>query len=150
MYGAFMSKSLDDMAIRFFKLYAQYESTLKEKGYFRSDSSCNVIVDWDKFSNEVIGKNFKKDACFLKEDFDYILDNPPMRQVVRDGCIIWENVSAKEKSVQMLFSHISRVRNTLFHGAKFNGSWLDPQRSERLLSHSLSILEGFRVKILDF
>ena len=35
------------------------------------------------------------------------------------------------------------MRNNLYHGAKFNGTWFDPQRSERLLGHGLVVLEHY-------
>ena len=54
-----MTAHLDQLAFHFFKLFAQYEATLKEQGFFQADKSGNVIVDWDRFSNEVVGKGFK-------------------------------------------------------------------------------------------
>ena len=66
--------------------------------------------------------------------------------MVEGGRVVWVDVPATDKSVQILFGHISRVRNNLFHGAKFNGTWFDPTRSETLLTNSLSVLERFRQK----
>lgn len=141
-----MNAHLDQLAFRFFKLFARYESTLKEHGFFQADRSGNVIVDWDSFANQVIAKGFKDELGALAPAAEYILDKPPKRQVVDGGQVVWADVPATDKSVQMLFSHISRVRNNLFHGAKFNGTWFDPERSEILLTHSLAILEHFRAK----
>lgn len=142
-----MTAHLDQLAFHFFKLFAQYESTLKEQGFFQADKSGNVIVDWDRFSNEVVGKGFKAELGELAPAAEYILDFPPKRQIVDNGKVVWADVPATEKSVQILFSHICRVRNNLFHGAKFNGSWFDPDRSELLLTHSLSILNKLRGRV---
>lgn len=139
-----MTTHLDQLAFNFFKLFAQYESALKEQGFFQADRSGNVIVDWDRFSNEVIGKDFKAQLGELAAAADYILNLPPKRQVVFEGKVVWANVPAAEKSVQILFSHICRVRNNLFHGAKFNGSWFDPDRSELLLANSIAILSKLK------
>jgi len=141
-----MNAHLDQLTFRFFKLFAQYESTLKERNFFQADKSGNVIVDWDKFANEIIGKDFKAELGSLVPAAEYILNQPPKRQVVDGKKVVWADVPATDKSVQILFSHICRVRNNLFHGAKFNGTWFDPTRSELLLAHSLSILEHFREK----
>jgi hypothetical protein len=141
-----MSGDLDQLAFSFFKLFAQYESTLKERGYFQADKSGNVFVDWDRFANEVVGKNFKAELGALALSAEYILDQPPMKQVADGGKIVWADVSATDKSVQILFGHICRVRNNLFHGAKFNGTWFDPERSKALLTHALAVLEYFRKK----
>lgn len=139
-----MCDHLDQLAFEFFKLFAQYESTLKERGFFREDRSGNILVDWDRFANEVIGRNFKTDLGVDTPAADYILDQPPKRQVVKEGRIVWAEVPSTDKSVQILFSHICRVRNNLFHGAKFNGTWFSPERSEALLKHSLTVLEHYR------
>ena len=141
-----MSAHLDQLAFRFFKLFAQYESTLKENGFFKSDKSGNIFVDWDRFANEVVGKNFKTELGQSASAAEYILDQPPKKQVDDGGKVVWADVPATDKSVQILFGHICRVRNNLFHGAKFNGTWFDPVRSEELLKHSLAVLECFRTK----
>lgn len=141
-----MSVDLDQLAFSFFKLFAQYESTLKENGFFQADKSGNVFVDWDRFANEVVGKNFKAELGALALSAEYILDQPPKKQVADGGKIVWADVPATDKSVQILFGHICRVRNNLFHGAKFNGTWFDPERSKALLTHALAVLEYFRKK----
>jgi len=69
-----MSDELDQLAFSFFKLFAQYEFTLKEKGFFKAGKSGNVIVDWDRFANEVVGKNFKTELGALALSAQYILD----------------------------------------------------------------------------
>ena len=74
-----MNVNLDLLAFRFFKLFAQYEFTLKENGFFHADRSGNVIVDWDSFANKVIGKSFKDDLGDLASAAEYILDQPPNR-----------------------------------------------------------------------
>lgn len=142
-----MSAQLDKFAFTFFKLFAQYESMLKEKGFFQVDKSGNVFVDWNRFANEVIGKNFMTDLGVDALAADYILDQPPKKQVAIREKIVWMDVSPTEKSVQILFTYICRVRNNLFHGAKFNGTWFDPERSEALLKHSLTVLEHYRGKV---
>ncbi|MGB3724795.1 MAG: hypothetical protein WA981_03435 [Glaciecola sp.] len=50
-------QELDQISFRFFKLFARYESSLKERGFFVCKKA-NIIVDWDRFSNEVIGRMF--------------------------------------------------------------------------------------------
>ncbi|EPB5225683.1 TPA: hypothetical protein JD893_23490 [Citrobacter freundii] len=138
-----MADELDMLALRFFKLFAQYEFYMKSMGYFQV-SRTKIIVDWDRFVNEKIGKDY---AHLLGETLpsgEYILQNPPKKQEVVNGKVVWGNVSNNEQNVQVLFGYIGRVRNNLFHGAKFNGTWFDPERSKILLEHSLNILEHFQ------
>jgi len=142
-----MDDQLDQLAFKFFKIFAQYESTLKEMGYFRSNNG-RIIVNWDRFANEIIGSDFQNSNGEIKMDIEYILEYPPMKQTVNShGEIIWKEISNEEKNVQILFSHISRIRNNLFHGAKFNGTWFDPERSYKLLTKGFSILDFYKGKL---
>lgn len=143
-----MHEHLDELAYKFFKLFAQYESTLKERNFFRTDRTGKVIVDWDRFANEVVGTNFRTDLGEFAAYAEYILDQPPKKQVV-DNCnrIVWADVANQDQSAQALFGHICRTRNNLFHGAKFNGSWFDQERSYELLKKSLAILEYYRPRL---
>ncbi len=139
-----MEGKLDRLAFRFFKLFAQYESTLKERGYFYVRNG-HIFVGWDRFANEIIGHNFLNALGEVASEAEYILENPPMKQEVNNfGNIIWAEVQNNDRSVQALFSHIRRMRNNLFHGAKFNGEWFDPKRSQKLLKAGLIILEHYR------
>lgn len=142
------TNNLDHTAFSLFKIFAQYESSLKEHGYFQSVNGQKIIVDWDRFVNEKIGQNFLELLEDNEQSAIYILENPPKKQIVNeDNEIVWQDVSNHERSIQALFGHISRVRNNLFHGAKFNGTWFDPERSELLMEHSLIILRHFKSKV---
>ncbi len=137
-----MQSHLDDLACQFFKLFAQYESTMKERGFFQKDGRGGVHADWDMFANKVAGTNFRNE---VGDAANYILQNPPKKQVVNeDDVVVWEDVPSDDQSVQALFGHIRRMRNNLFHGAKFNGTWFDPDRSKLLLERGLTILKHYR------
>jgi len=141
-----MDEILDNYAFKFFKLYAKYEYFLKASGYFQSvNAGKKILVDWDAFVNQNIGVDYLTLDGEEKVAVNYILDNPPCQQAVNeDGVIIWAPVSNTERNVQILFGHISRVRNNMFHGAKFNGTWFDPERNLSLLKHSLTVLNAFK------
>lgn len=142
-----MEEELDQLAFKFFKLFAQYESTLKSENYFQTNGSGRILVDWDKFANEKVGSDFLVNLGDKAEAANYILEHPPKKQIVgAEGRIEWQEVPSTERSVQILFGHISRIRNNLYHGAKFNGTWFDPDRSSRLLENSLVVLEHFKSK----
>lgn len=143
-----IERHLDMLAFRFFKLFAQYESSLKEQRFFQVKNGI-IKVDWNKFANERIGKDFLQQLGENQEAANFILTSPPMKQKVNDdGEIIWDEVDNSNKSVQDLFGHICRMRNNLFHGAKFNQTWFDPDRSRSLLSSGLVILEHFADRVL--
>ena len=141
------NRHLDKLAFRFFKLFAQYEATLKERNYF-NERSGRIEPDWNRFASDVVGARFKQELGTISESVNYILQHSPMRQTVNDDHkIIWQEVPNDDKSVQALFGHICRMRNNLFHGAKFNGTWFDPDRSKALLNHGLVILEHYKDRL---
>ena len=91
-----------------------------------------------------MGKSFLVDLGDQAAAATFILDQPPKKQGPNgDNKIIWVEVAASDKSAQALFGHIRRMRNNLYHGGKFNGTWFEPERSELLLGHGLTVLEHY-------
>lgn len=139
-----MDTELDQLAFRFFKLFARFESALKERDFYRVERNGHIQVDWDRFANEIVGKSFLTDLGERAASAQYILENPPKKQGANaDNKIVWIEVPSHDSSVQALFGHICRMRNNLYHGAKFNGTWFDPDRSRKLLGHGLNVLEHY-------
>ena len=145
-----MTDQLDILAFRFFKLFAQYESKLKMRGYFREGRNKTIIVDWDRFADKVIAPNFLKAIAEDVAAARFILENPPMKQVINDQRrVVWKKVPNDDQSAQALVRHICRIRNNLFHGAKFNDTWFDPARSKDLLDNGLRVLEHYKYWLVD-
>jgi hypothetical protein len=142
-----MGTDLDKLAFRFFKLFAQYEYALKAMGYGTAGSKGQAEPDWDRFSNEIGAVIMTLEDAALAEARLYILEHPPKRQIWVDGAVQWQDVPNDERSPQLLFAHIRRVRNNLYHGGKFNGRWIDPDRSAQLMGKAMLILE--RLVTLD-
>ena len=132
---------LDQISYRFFKLFAQYEYALKAMGYGRAGGSQAAESDWDRFANEVGVALIQSQDHAVVEARTYLLDHPPKRQVWINNSVEWADVPNADRSVQSLFGHLRRVRNNLYHGGKFHGRWIDPDRSGELISRSLALLE---------
>lgn len=135
-----MTEKLDDLGFRFFKLFAQYEYALKAIGYVRPGRDGQAEVHWDRFSNELGSGILATDDHAAAEAIDYLFSLPPKRQALLEGEVMWAEVSGAEKTPQALFAHIRRVRNNFYHGGKFNGRWLEPERTGELLEKCMSIL----------
>ncbi len=133
---------LDRLAFQFFKLFAQYEYALKAMGYATSGRNRQAEPDWDRFANQVGALVMDVQDQEIQDARQYILDTPPKRQVWVDNEVQWEVVANLERSPQILFAHIRRVRNNLYHGGKFNGRWIDPDRSQELIGKSLKVLRA--------
>lgn len=140
MQGDRMSEKLDELAFNFFKLFAQYEYALKTMQYARSGRSDQVEPEWDRFANEIGRLVLANANSEIQDAINYLFDHPPKKQILQQGVLSWQAMNTTERSPQILFSHIRRVRNNLYHGGKFNGRWFDPDRSEELISKSLVVL----------
>jgi len=140
-----MSQQLDELAFTFFKLFAQYEYALKAMQYTRVGAGGQAEPDWDRFSKEVGNQVLESPSEDLASALEYLFDQPPKKQVLNNGVLSWQVVPNTERSPQILFSHIRRVRNNLYHGGKFNGHWFDPDRSEELISKALLVLQPLEV-----
>lgn len=135
------SSSLDETAFRFFQLFAQFEYALKALGYGRAGNADAAEADWDRFANEVGQALLREEMLEIVEARNYLFDLPPKRQVWIGGAVYWRIVPNTERSPQILFAHIRRVRNNLYHGGKFNGRWIEPDRSEELVTKALLLLQ---------
>lgn len=136
-----MSDELDQLAYRFFKLFAQCEYALKALGYGRAATGNAAEADWDRFANEIGIALMQEQSANVVEARTYLLEKPPKRQVWVNGDVEWAVVPNNERSAQILFAHIRRVRNNLYHGGKFHDRWIDPDRSEELISRSILLLQ---------
>lgn len=136
-----MHEQLDHLAFRFFKVFAQCEYALKAMGYGRANRADSAEADWDRFANDIGAILFNEHDANIANAIEYLLRQPPKRQVWINGAIEWAEVRNDESSPQILFAHIRRVRNNLYHGGKFNGRWFAPDRSNELISKSLLLLD---------
>ena len=141
-----MSEELDRLAFTFFKLFAQYEYALKAMKYAHVGRYGQVELEWDRYSNEIGKLILIDDDEHIQRAVNYLFDNPPKKQVIRQGKLDWKSVNTEVRSPKVLFEHIRRVRNNLYHGGKFNDNWLEPQRSTELISNSLIILQALKEK----
>lgn len=106
-----------------------------------SDPCYSAEANWRKFALEVDGLIANPTTKDLREAIDFFFNAPPKKQVIVGGVIQWEiSEPTTNSQADKLLIYVRRVRNNLFHGGKFNGHWFEPERSEPLLRHSLTIL----------
>lgn len=130
---------LDYLGYNFFREFARYEYCLKVTG-FRKGTNTRVEADWYKYAGEFVSL-IESPSKELNESISYLINNPPKKQVLKDGLLCWSNVLPDHRNKsEIVFSLICRIRNNLFHGGKFNGEWFSPQRSKELIEHALIIL----------
>ncbi|MFD1770140.1 MULTISPECIES: hypothetical protein [Sphingobacterium] len=131
----------------FFIAFSRFEFTLKISGYLKDNVKKEAHPDWLKFG-------LKKKETFddyidsletddeLKTAIEYILINPPKKQFVGDDNMLMFALVPDENpsNTQKLCTYITRIRNNLFHGAKFLKSYGDSSRDWKLISCALLVL----------
>jgi hypothetical protein len=130
------------LACEFLGVFARYEFALKAVGLAIGDP---VQPAWDNYAKSIDPVFAKVTDAELTAAVDYLLTQPPKKQVLRDGKLAWESTPLDNvPRAQQALSMVRRVRNNLFHGGKFlpaeAGS--DPNRDQLLVQHSLVILRA--------
>ncbi len=131
-------KDIDEIAIELFRRFARMEYALKAAGFHNGEGKAEA--NWDKFAVSIRGRLEINPR--IADAVKYMTENPPKNQVVLNGNLEWQSASRDDSQTHELLLCVRRVRNNLFHGGKFNGHWFEPERSEILLRHSLSILDA--------
>jgi hypothetical protein len=126
----------------FFLTFARMEFALKNAGFVIGDED-SVNPAWDAFGNAIKDRFKRKKTKELDMAVDYILINPPMKQVLRRGNLMWDtNLPNAGSETQTLLVLIRRIRNNLFHGGKHNfGVHENTERTTQLLKNSLLIIQ---------
>jgi hypothetical protein len=138
-----MTKAFDQLASEMFRTVARFEYALKATGYHDGDG--NADANWRKFAASVPNLFENPADQSLVDATRYILCHPPKKQIIASGKLGWSDVEPDSNGrVDLILLYVRRVRNNLFHGGKFAGGSLPPERDELLLRHSLKILEACR------
>ena len=125
----------------FFFTFARMEYALKATGRFKRNCH-NAEADWTKLAKDICNSFNKNAKAELKEAVEYYLSSPPMKQVINNNQLEWDNTLPDYTSeLDLILSLINRVRNNLFHGGKFRDRYLaEDERSEQLIRHGLTIM----------
>jgi hypothetical protein len=138
-----MREALEQFASQMFRTFARFEYALKAAGYHKGEG--NAEPDWSKFAASVSSLFENPSDPSLSEAISYILSHPPKKQLIIGGSLAWSEVEPTANiQADLVLQYVRRVRNNLFHGGKFNDRWFEPERSELLLKHCLTILNACR------
>lgn len=135
---------LDALAIQMLRQFSRFEYALKASGCLvRSDGKAEA--NWDRFAGEIresFDERRGRDPA-LSEAFDYLTQHPPKEQQAFAGELSWiDKPAIPPEGCTAVLLYVRRVRNNLFHGGKFSHTWIDPDRSARLIRASLVILHS--------
>src|SRR5262245_56862424 len=143
MDSPFNRLNLDpQLACEFLAIFARLEYALKAGGFAKGDAGY-VEPRWDDFDLSIDARFNGLKSDDLKHAVDYLLAQPPKKQVLVGNRIEWRDAppDAGLSTTKRVLLMVRRVRNNLFHGGKF----LPPEggdngRDERLVRHSLVVL----------
>lgn len=129
---------------RFFFTFSRFECALKQSIEFaKTAQHGGVEADWEKFIKNVKPVFDKNRSLALQEAVDFLLKNPPKKQVIHDNKIVFVDINTKGKSeIDCLKLYIKTIRNNLFHGGKFYGR-MHPEdsRNYKLLLNGIIVMD---------
>ena len=108
------------LVTNFFGAFAHAEYVLKSDGYIRRGRE-DAQADWDAFANSIKSRFRPSASRELQGAWAMLIDHPPRKQVIVDGRLGWreaprpKGISAAAWGLLL----VRRIRNNLFHGAKF-------------------------------
>ena len=124
----------------FFITFSRLECALKNTKRFLHPH--HAEAQWEKFA-KIIAPSFNSDQTpGLRSAVDYIINNPPKKQVINAGILTWSDciLNGSFSTTGKLCVYIRRIRNNLLHGGKFNGNYNPDSRNFQLISYSTLIL----------
>jgi hypothetical protein len=141
MGGDMTDDELTDLAKELFRTFARFEYALKEVGFHMGEG--DATPDWRRFALSIEQELEQPQHNELAAAIEFLLAEPPNKQMVRNGALSWEAAPPQTNSrADLVLIYVRRVRNNLFHGGKFNVHWFDRDRSGRLIENSLIILRA--------
>jgi hypothetical protein len=131
-----------ELAIEFLGIFARFEYALKRAGFIEGNEN-RVAADWDRFGRELELAKPEVLAPIVGCG-QYLLSNPPKKQAIEDGRLVWKTRGASGRStIEEILLSVRTVRNNVFHGGKFpEGPVSEPLRNERLIRDCLAVLNA--------
>ncbi len=135
-----------DLVRDFLVFFARFEYALKRSGFLRARKDRSAEADWDTFAVSLRAKFNGSNPEIFDEAVEYLLKNPPHKQVVNAGHLSWQEpkLGNGEGRSEYILRLVRTVRNNLFHGGKFPnpiGPIAESARDRALRKHCLVILD---------
>lgn len=131
-----------ELACEFLAVFSRFEFSLKENGYVRAGRRDAAEPNWDEFTSDIAESFEIGHSESTAGAIAYLINEPPMRQVVENQTITWRDLQFKgnESKADKALLAVRMVRNNLFHGGK-HSPHSPPGRDERLIHASIAVLK---------
>jgi hypothetical protein len=132
-----------DLVTGFSIMFSRLEYSLKRTPEYALKRNNGVEANWKAFSNDHKDRFDCKRTKQLQKAVEYLLNHPPLKQILNNGVLDWKSTEEQNLSdFEKLILSVTRVRNNLFHGGKFQSMPLnDPGRDADLIKSCNVILE---------
>jgi hypothetical protein len=131
---------LHNLAFEFFSVFSRFEYALKAANFHKGIAPAEANVEHVRHVNRSTRSNTPPGD--IANAISFLLVEPPKKQFIGAEGLEWKDCPANTGSRSKdLFTYVRRVRSNLFHGGKFNGHWFAPERSERLLTARLAVMQ---------
>ena len=132
----------------FFSAFAASEYELKVHGFIRRGSE-DAQADWDRYAS-TIHQRFNIRRAPIAKAWKTLTANPPRKQVVRAGRLAWKPTEkpARASDAEWGLLLVRRVRNNLFHGAKFILGPGDQFVRDRELVEAALVILNFALQLM--
>lgn len=132
-----------ELAYEFLGTFARLEYALKGSGFARG-SATSVEANWDTFAVAIDWHFRRSTDQFFKAAVNFLLTEPPRKQVLRNGRVDWKESPPAENlpKAQQVLLMVRRIRNNLFHGAKvWSPEYGNRERDIKLVEAGLLVLK---------
>ena len=131
---------LENLVCDFLAIFSRFEQALKVADFHYGEGVARA--NWIKFGeNDQVEAELSDPESSVADAVDLLLNNPPKKQIIREGNLAWENTPASQNTdSKRALVYLKRVRNNLFHGGKFAEGGYLRKRDIDLIRASKQIL----------
>ncbi len=130
----------------FLFVFSRFEFALKQAGFLvSSQAGADAKPDWTCFAKRISAAYKSDDRPELRAAVEFLLssNSAPRKQVVQsDGTLGWERTQTQRRDIDWVLILVRRVRNNLFHGGKYVGSFSELASDPKLIESSLIVLDA--------
>ena len=124
----------------FFITFSRFECALKTSITYSNERKGKIEANWGKFTKSIKDTFIKERTKELRAAVEFIIDNPPKYQTIELNTLSWVDrpFTHNEPELNKLEQHIRDIRNNLFHGGKFYGTFTpDVSRNYNLIKYAI-------------
>ena len=116
-----ISENNKELVFEFFMVFSRFEYALKAARWANAGNNNTAEPDWNEVITKLEGEESakSKDWECVSDKAGILLTKPPKKQMLKGRRLYWREAGSSGSRSRKLIEAAKRVRNNLFHGAKF-------------------------------